>query len=386
MKPHDAPIPDAELARSRALTQRIRAAVAEAGGWMGFDRYMDMALYEPGLGYYASGAAKFGSAGDFFTAPEISPLFGRCLARQVGQVLAGLPGEVLELGPGTGRLAADLLLVLEADGILPRRYLLLELSAHLRARQRATLLEHVPHLMDRVQWLDRLPDAITGVVLANEVLDAVPVHLVAWHEEGPRERGVTLAGGDFAWDDRPLASDPLRAAVAALDPLPPAPYVSEMGLRARALVASLAARLARGLLLFVDYGFGRAEYYHPQRSAGTLMCHRRQRAHSDPFHLPGLNDITAHVDFTAMAEAAVDAGAELLGYTTQARFLVNCGITGLLEAADPARAAGYLPLAAQAQRLLSPAEMGELFKVLALGRGLRSPLLGTSAGDLSRLL
>lgn len=386
LKPHDAPIADAELARSQALQGRIRAAVVEAGGWLGFDRYMDMALYEPGLGYYASAGAKFGSAGDFVTAPEISPLFGQCLARQLGEVLAAHPGEVLELGPGSGRLAADLLLALDAQGTLPRRYLLLELSARLRARQRDALCARVPHLMDRVQWLDRLPDTITGVVLANEVLDAVPVHLVAWHEDGAHERGVAMAGEGFAWEDRPIAFAPLSNAVAALHPPPPAPYVSEVALRARALVASLAERLSLGLLLFVDYGFGRAEFYHPQRSTGTLMCHHRHRAHADPFHLPGLCDITAHVDFTAMAEAAVDAGADLLGYTTQGRFLVNCGITSLLEAADPAHAAGYLPLAAQAQRLLSPAEMGELFKVLALGRGMRRPLSGTGAGDLSRLL
>jgi SAM-dependent MidA family methyltransferase len=386
LKPHDDPISAAMLDRSRSLTLRLRAAVDEAGGWMGFDRYMDLALYTPGLGYYASDSAKFGRAGDFVTAPEISPLFGRCLARPVGEVLAAHPGEVLELGPGTGRLAADLLQALDAQGTLPRRYQMLELSAYLRARQHATLQAAVPHLLDRVQWLDHLPETITGVVLANEVLDAMPVHLVTWLPEGPRERGVVPSGEGFAWQDRPIAGADLRAAVAALHPPPPAPYVSEVALRARALVAALAARLAQGVLLFVDYGFGRAEYYHPQRAAGTLMCHHRHRAHPDPFHLPGLTDITAHVDFTAMAEAAVEAGATLLGYTTQARFLVNCGITALLEAADPGRAAGYLPLAAQAQRLLSPAEMGELFKVLALGRGAPAPLSGFAAGDLSRLL
>jgi SAM-dependent MidA family methyltransferase len=386
LDPHDAPFPDAEIARSRALAGRIRAAIDAAGGWIGFDRYMAMVLYEPGLGYYAGGGAKFGAAGDFVTAPEISPLFGRTLARQVAQVLAGLPGDVLELGPGTGRLAADLLAELEALGTLPQRYRLLDLSAELRERQRATLEARVPHLMARVEWLDRLPGRFTGVVVANEVLDAVPVNLVAWLGDGPVERGVTRAGEAFEWADRPIASGALEAAAAAIDPPPPAPYVSEFGLQARALAATLAGMLEAGVLLFVDYGFGRGEYYHPQRATGTLMCHSRHFAHDDPFRLPGLQDITAHVDFTAIAEACVDAGAELLGYTTQARFLVNCGITALLEAADPSHAAGYLPLAAQAQRLLSPAEMGELFKVMAVGRGFQEPPLGFPVGGLSRLL
>lgn len=386
MNPHDAPVSEAELARARLLSGRIRDAIEAAGGWIGFDRFMAMALHEPGLGYYSGASAKFGAAGDFVTAPEISPLFGRTLARQASQVLGSLEGDVLELGPGTGRLAADLLAGLEAAGRLPRRYLLLDLSADLRARQLATLEAQVPHLMDRVRWIDCLPDLIEGVVVANEVLDAVPVHLVAWSPEAARERGVTATHEGFSWEDRPIAAAGLRDAVAELNPPPPAPYVSEFGLQARALVATLAARLERGVMLFVDYGFGRREYYHPQRAAGTLMCHSRHRAHHDPFHLPGLQDITAHVDFTAVAEAAVEAGATLLGYTTQARFLVNCGITSLLEAADPARAAGYLPLAAQAQRLLSPAEMGELFKVMALGRGFPARLTGFAAGDLSRLL
>ena len=386
MNSHDAPISDPDAARSRALTERIRAVISEAGGWIGFDRYMDMALFEPGLGYYAGRSAKFGAAGDFVTAPEISPLFGRTLARQVAQVLSSLHGDILELGPGTGKLAADLLAELEALGALPRRYQLLDLSAELRGRQRATLESRVPHLVPRVEWLDRLPQNFTGVMVANEVLDAVPVQLVAWRGNALLERGVAMAGETFAWAERPLAPGPLKEAAMALDPQPPVPYVSEFGMRARALVATLAGTLEAGVLLLIDYGFGRDEYYHPQRAAGTLMCHSRHRAHDDPFRLPGLQDITAHVDFTAVAEAAVDAGARLLGYTTQARFLVNCGITTLLEAVDPARPAGYLPLAAQAQRLLSPSEMGELFKVMALGRGFHEPPLGFPTGDLSRLL
>jgi len=381
--PDPAPGPDA-LAHSAELSRRIAARIDASGGWIGFDQFMDMALYEPGLGYYSGGATKFGAAGDFVTAPEISPLFGRTLARQVAQVLAATRGDVLELGPGSGRLAVDLLLELDEMGWLPRRYLMLELSGELRARQRERLGVDAPHLLDRVVWLDALPDAIEGVVIANEVLDAVPVNLVAWRESGIFERGVTRSGPAFQWAERPIADGVLAEAARAVPANPP--FVSEIGLRAHALVASIARRLTQGVFLIADYGFGSAEFHHPQRSNGTLMCHYRHRAHDDPFFLPGLQDITAHVDFTSVVEAAVDGGLSVLGYTTQARFLINCGITELLEAENPAAAAHYLPIVSQAHRLLSPAEMGELFKVLALGQRFDEPLRGFPIGDLSRLL
>ncbi len=381
--PDLAPGPDAE-AHSDALVHRIGQRIDAAGGWIGFDRFMDMALYEPGLGYYGGGAFKFGAAGDFVTAPEMSPLFGRTLARQVAQILAITRGDILELGPGSGRLAVDLLLELDELGWLPRRYLMLELSGELRARQQERLAAEAPHLLDRVVWLDALPETFEGVVIANEVLDAVPVNIVAWRENGIFERGVTRAGSGFGWSERPISSGPLAEVARAL-PVEP-PFVSEIGLRAHALVASLAKRLTVGVLLLIDYGFGTTEFHHPQRSSGTLMCHYRHRAHDDPFFLPGLQDITAHVDFTSVVEAGVEGGLELLGYTTQARFLVNCGITDLLEAENPEAAGHYLPIASQAHRLLSPAEMGELFKVLALGRRVEEPLRGFPIGDLSRLL
>jgi len=381
--PDPAPGPDG-LAHSAELSHRIAARIDASGGWIGFDQFMDMALYEPGLGYYSGGATKFGAAGDFVTAPEISPLFGRTLARQVAQVLAATRGDVLELGPGSGRLAVDVLLELDELGWLPRRYLMLELSGELRARQRERIGADAPHLLDRVVWLDALPDAIEGVVIANEVLDAVPVNLVAWRESGIFERGVTRSGPAFQWAERPIADGVLAEAARAVPANPP--FVSEIGLRAHALVASIATKLTQGVFLIVDYGFGSSEFHHPQRSNGTLMCHYRHRAHDDPFFLPGLQDITAHVDFTSVAEAAVDGGLSVLGYTTQARFLINCGITELLAAEDPAAAARYLPIASQAHRLLSPAEMGELFKVLALGRQFDEPLRGFPIGDLSRLL
>ena len=345
---------------------------------------MELALYAPGAGYYAGGPEKFGAPGDFVTAPEISPLFGVTLASQVAEVIASIGGDLLELGAGSGALACELLSALERQGQLPHRYLIVEVSASLRHRQQARVAQLPNQLSARVEWLDRLPQRFTGVVLGNEVLDALPVHLVVWGEQGLFERGVRSQGTGFGYQDLPLRDGVLRAEATRLH-LPP-PYVSEIGLAARGLVGSLANMLERGVLLFIDYGFGESEYYHPQRDHGTLMCHYRHRAHDDPFFLPGLQDITVHVDFSAMVRAGVEAGLSLLGYTTQAHFLVNLGITEVLARTPAEQAANYLPLAAQAQKLLSPSEMGELFKVIALGRDWRSPLAGFARGDLSRLL
>lgn len=379
------PEPDtAARAHSVRLGSFIRDQIRAAGGWIPFARYMELALYAPGLGYYSAGARKFGASGDFVTAPEMSPLFGRCVARQAAQVLTQTGGGVLELGAGSGTLASQVLVELERLGALPGRYDILEVSADLRERQESLLRTTAPHLLERVHWLDRLPEKLTGLVLGNELLDALPADLVAWRDAGIFERGVSAAGDAFAWEERPISPGPLREA--ALRLAPGDGYVSEICLAARALVASLARILRRGVLLFVDYGFGRAEYYHPQRGAGTLMCHYRHLAHDDPFAWPGLTDITAHVDFTAVTEAGLAQGARLLGFTTQAHFLVNCGITELLAGASPEDAARYLPLAAEAQKLLSPSEMGELFKVIALGRGIEPPLLGFARGDRSRSL
>jgi SAM-dependent MidA family methyltransferase len=378
----DLPPPDADaLAHSQALARLIRAEIAAAGGWISFARYMELALYAPGLGYYSAGAGKFGPTGDFVTAPEMTPLFGRALARQAAQVLAATGGDILELGPGSGRLAVDLLRALEGLGQLPDRYRLLEVSADLRARQRALFAAEAPELLPRLVWLDQLPERHAGLVLGNEVLDALPVHLVHWTGAGALERGVAVDGETFAWADRPIADAGLRETVARLPAAGP-DYVSEVCPAAAALVASLAAMLERGALLFLDYGFPRAEYYHPQRAAGTLMCHYRHRAHADPFSLPGLTDLTAHVDFTAVAEAGVAAGLELLGYAGQAQFLMNCGLLDLLGGIGPGTP-DYFKAAAAAQKLLQPSEMGELFKVIALGRGTAEPLLGFARGDRS---
>jgi SAM-dependent MidA family methyltransferase len=339
---------------------------------------MEAALYAPGLGYYAAGASKFGAEGDFVTAPEISPLFGQTLAMQIAQVLAQTGGEVLELGAGTGRLAAQVLDRLAALDRSPARYLILEPSADLQQRQRAMLARHGP----QVQWLDRLPDGFTGAIVGNEVLDAVPVDIVVRHHDQFMLRGVSLDAdsASLRWQDRPLASGPLLTAAQARYPQC-ANLVSEINLASEALVRSLGAMLSRGLLLFLDYGYPAAEYYHAQRDRGTLMCHYRQHAHDDPFYLPGLQDITAHVDFSAIAEAGIDAGLDLAGYTSQAQFLMNAGILELLAATPPEDAAAYLPLSNAVQRLLSPAEMGELVKAIAFTRGVEEDLAGFARGD-----
>ncbi|MCU0868046.1 MAG: SAM-dependent methyltransferase [Burkholderiales bacterium] len=388
--PSAALAPSAEArAHSDALVERIRAAIDAGGGWIGFDTFMHMALYTPGLGYYSGGAVKFGVGGDFVTAPGLTPLFGRCVAQQIGEVIAHRPdADVIELGPGTGVLAADVLHELDALHALPGRYCMLDVSGELRARQQATLVQRVPHLLDRVEWLDVLPDAIDGVVVANEVLDALPVQLVHWTADGVFERGVACTGaaGPFRFEDRPIVDRRLEQAAASRGVvLDGGDYIGEIGLQAEALVASIGERLERGLLLLVDYGFGRREFFHPQRRHGTLMCHWRHHAHADPFHLPGLQDITAHVDFTGIAEAGVDVGLRLAGYTTQASFLVACGLLDrLMDMADTRL--GYARATAPAQKLVSPAEMGELFKVMALTRGIDAPLVGFTLGDLTRTL
>lgn len=386
------PIPsEAALQHSRAVQELIRADIAAAGGWISFARYMELALYAPGMGYYSGGAAKFGGTGDFVTAPEISPLFGKAVARQAAQVLefmADEGGDILEFGAGTGKLALDLLLELEKLGHLPGQYLILEVSAELRQRQRELFEKRVPHLAPRVDWLEHLPARFNGLMLANEVLDAMPVHLVVWRDVGLFERGVVWNGAAFEWRKRPLVDGELFTVARALNLQvdPGKDYVSEINLAARGFMRSLAGILQQGAIVLIDYGFGRSEYYHPQRDQGTLMCHYRHHAHDDPFYLPGLQDITSHVDFSALTEVAINAGLELRGYTTQAHFLINCGITEILAQTPVENTGAYLPLANQLKKLVSPAEMGELFKAIAFGKNIRQPLAGFVSGDKSRLL
>jgi SAM-dependent MidA family methyltransferase len=374
------PEPSAEArAHSTQVAAHIRDEIARAGGWIGFARYMELALYAPRLGYYMAGSRKLGADGDFTTAPELAPLFGHALARAAGEALATAGEEILEIGAGSGALAASLLEELERRAALPARYLILELSPDLRARSRDTLAARVPHLMERVAWLNGLPPGFCGFVVGNEVLDAMPVHVVRTRGGAIEEAGVAAGrDGRLDWAYRP-ATGALLAAARELD-LPDG-YVTEIGLVARAFVASLVATLDRAVAVFVDYGFPRREYYHPQRRTGTLMCHYRHRAHADPFFLPGLQDITAHVDFTAVAAAATGAGASLLGYTSQSQLLINCGLTELLGRVPPEDPARYLPLAAAANRLTSPSEMGELFKAIAFGRGVADDLAAFRTGD-----
>ena len=373
-----APSPDA-AEHSARLAAHIRAGIAAAGGWLPFDRYMDLALYAPGLGYYMAGARKLGPDGDFTTAPELTPLFGQAVAQQIRQLLDLGLSEVLEVGAGSGALAASILAELERLGALPERYLILELSADLRARSRDAIEARVPHLMERVAWLNALPPTFSGVVVGNEVLDAMPVHVVRTTAAGEiEEAGVGTMADGFGWAWRPAHGAVLDAAVRLS--LPPG-YTTEIGLAAAGFVASVAAALEHGAALFVDYGFPGPEYRHPQRHMGTLMCHYRHRAHDDPFFLPGLQDITAHVDFSAAAAAARAAGCAPLGFATQAQFLVNCGLTDLMLRVPPEDALRYLPQAAAANRLVSPAEMGELFKAFAFGRGVPDALLGFRSGD-----
>ncbi len=375
----------AALAHSELLCKLIAAEVQENNGWVSFAHFMHLALYAPGLGYYSAGLQKFGVEGDFVTAPEISPLFGRCLARQAVQILTAAGGDILELGAGSGKLAVDLLLELDVLGCLPEHYLILEPSASLRQTQQQSITDALPpQLAQKVVWLATLPEQLTGLVIGNEVLDAMPVHLVAHTRESAgtlSELGIGVENRRLVWRDMPLAQGHLLDTVTALNL--PEGYLAEINLAAPALIASLAGVLERGAILLLDYGFPQREYYHPQREHGTLMCHYRHHAHNDPLLYPGLQDITAHVDFTAIAAAAQENGLSLLGYTSQAQFLIACGITDLLAETSPEQVASYMRQVAAAQKLLSPAEMGELFKVIALGKNINMPLLGFAQGDQS---
>jgi SAM-dependent MidA family methyltransferase len=387
------PLTPAERAHAERVAEHIRDFIAAHGGAIGFDTYMRLALYAPGLGYYSAGATKFGDAGDFVTAPEVSSLFSRCLARQVAEVLEVTGGDVLELGAGLGTMAADLLTELAALQRLPRRYRILEVSADLAERQRARLARLPPEISARIEWLDRWPaQGMRGVVLANEVLDAMPVTRFVLRGAAGAQRvralGVAARGDGFAWRELDPAPELEQAVRGVLDSLPrelPDGYVSEVCLSFQPWIASLAAQLEHGVALLIDYGLPRAHLYHPERSAGTLRCHFRHRAHDDPFINVGLQDITAWVDFTRVAEAADGAGLEVLGFTTQAGFLIGAGMEPLLSgemlaAGDDERRRARL--AGEARRLMLPGEMGEIFKVIALGRGHHEPLAGFRTQEL----
>lgn len=378
-------------ATSQRFLQRMQAhlvvAIEEANGRLPFDRFMEIALYEPGLGYYVNGTRKFGEAGDFITAPEASPLFARCLARQCRQVLQATGGgAILEFGPGSGIMAADLLAELQRLGCLPESYQLLELSPELRQRQQEALRARVPDLLDRVRWLDHLPGpAFKGVMLGNEVLDAMPVHRFRIETRGCSEQFVTLRDDQLisVWDTP--TSPGLNAAVQSIiDEIGhlPVGYRSEINLRLAPWLQALAGSLQQGALLLIDYGYSRREFYHPQRADGTLICHYRHRAYSEPLLLPGLADITANVDFTAVARAGVDAGFELAGFATQAHFLAANGLDELVMASDPSQMRDHLQLVQGVKTLTLPSEMGERFKVIGLTKALDLALTGFAMRDL----
>jgi len=384
------PLTPSELEHSRRLLARIREEIEHAEGWISFERFMELALYEPGLGYYSAGAVKLGPGGDFVTAPEISPLFARCLANQCVEILQQLGGgEVLEIGAGSGAMAADLLNELGAQGCAPSRYSILEVSADLRERQRATLLQRAPAHLERVQWLERLPQGLRGVVLANEVLDALPVQRFRMRGRDVSALGVSWQLGRLDWAEV-HAPPALRAAVheieASLDASLPDGYTSELNLRLAPWIASIAEALQEGVALFVDYGLPRRQYYREERSEGTLLCHFRQRFHDDPLINVGVQDIGAWVDFTAVAQAADAAGMALAGFTTQAHFLIGNGIDGFLAPVDGEPLASRVQLARQAMLLTLPGEMGERFKVIGLSKGYEAPLRGFAVRDMAASL
>ncbi|HEY6644028.1 class I SAM-dependent methyltransferase [Povalibacter sp.] len=381
------PLTPEEVAHSDKLVQRIRNAIETHGGWISFERFMEMALYEPGLGYYSAGSIKLGSSGDFVTAPEISSLFSRCLASQCAEVLQTLGGgDVLELGAGSGVMAADILAELASQQCLPERYLILEVSADLRQRQQQTLAARVPDLLPRVQWLDRWPTALRGVIIANEVLDALPVQRFRIRGTQVNAVGVTWQLGQLDWSE--VHADPaLELAVRAIErangePFPDG-YLSEVNLRLVPWIAGLANTLAEGAALFIDYGLPQREYYRAERSEGTLLCHYRHRFHDLPLIHVGVQDIGAWVDFTAVASAASDAGMRVAGFTTQAHFLIGCGIETFMANIAEQPVTERVQLARQVMVLTLPGEMGERFKVIGLTSNYDHPLRGFGSRDLT---
>ena len=364
------PEPSADaLAASRSLQHLIADDIRRSDGWISFARYMELVLYAPGLGYYSGGATKLGKEGDFTTAPEISPLFGATLAHLATELFDQTDAAIMEFGAGTGKLAFDILSELRDAGRLPTHYFIVEISTQLRARQQETLRD-----FPQVRWLDSLPASFSGVVIGNEVLDAMPVQLVVRGEHAWLERGVALDAAEaFVYADR-LCDGSLVGQIPDAGELAVG-YLTEVHPIAVGFMQSLGGMLqnGKGAALLFDYGFPAHEYYLHERGQGTLMCHYRHHAHPDPFYLPGLQDVTAHVDFTAMAKAAIDGGLEVFGYTSQAAFLLGAGIGDLLLRTSPEQSRAYLPQSNAVQKLISPAEMGELFKVLAVGKNIDWP-------------
>ena len=373
--PNVLPTPgSAEQSHSDQLLQMIHNEIENSGGSIPFDRFMEMALYAPGLGYYVAGQRKFGEAGDFITSPEISPVFAHCLARQSQQVLQQVAeGDLLEFGAGSGILAADLLSELESLDSLPAQYFILDISPELRLRQEELLQQRVPHLLSRVMWIDQLPEEFRGVVIANEVLDAMPVERFRIGKEGVEEQFVTTDDQgqlvtQYRAADRPGLIQ--RVNTVNVGETLPVGYISEVNQRATAWVRALSASLQQGAIFLIDYGYPQSEYYLPERTTGTLMCHYKHRAHANPFTLVGLQDITAYVDFSAVADTALEAGLSVDGFATQVHFLMGCGLDQILAKSDPNEVRNHMQLMQGVKKLTLPSEMGERFKVLGLSRDL----------------
>jgi len=377
---------DAAAAHAVRVRAGLMAQIAANGGFLSFEKFMDFALYAPGLGYYSGGAEKLGRDGDFTTAPEVSALFGACVAVQCAEVIGGMEAPVLmEIGAGTGRLSLDVMQRLESLNRLPLRYWILDISADLKDRQRRLFEERAPHLLNRVQWLDSPPEGdFEGVIIANEVLDALPVARFRWRPSGAQELGVVAEGEAFAWGtraappDMAAACEVLRGAAGGWDE----GYISEYCPRLNAWTRAVTQCLRRGAVLWFDYGLPRAQYYFAQRHEGTLLCHYRHRVHDDPLAYPGLQDITAWVDFTSLAEASRTAEFELAGFTTQAHFLAATGIDQEMQRLAADDAARFARLAGEARQLMLPGEMGERFKVMAWLRGMDLDLRGMALVDL----
>lgn len=376
----DIPEPDPEARQySEQLQSLICQEIQNQGGKIPFHRFMELALYAPGLGYYSAGSHKLGEGGDFVTAPEISPLFSHCVANAIQPVLSASPlAGILEVGAGTGVMAAAILNHLAELDCLPDQYLILEVSADLRERQRVTLTERAPNYIDHVQWLDVLPTEFNGVVLANELLDAMPVHRFHVQDDNVYGQYVTWQDESFSYIYGEFSEPRLVQRITDIEQAVgnklEEGYLSEINLAAEDWVRSVGNSLQSGLILLIDYGFPRREFYHPQRHAGTLMCHYRHRAHDDPFLLVGLQDITAHVDFTAIADAALSAGLDVAGYTTQAHFLFGSGLAEMGSQLQTHEIEQQLIIANQIKKLTLPHEMGELFKVMGLTKGLQISL------------
>ncbi len=388
--PRELALTDAQARQAARMHDYLAAQIAAADGWLSFERYMELVLYAPGLGYYSAGAHKFGAGGDFTTAPEVSSLFGACVARQCAEVLGALGGGcILEIGAGSGRLAAEVLSRLETLGQLPARYWILDISADLRERQRDHLARRLPHLQERVQWLDQPPvEPFNGLILANEVLDALPVRRFRWHPDRVEELGVVIDAGRLAEAARPASSQVAEAGArlansgGAWDD----GYVSEYCPRLTAWTHSVTRSLRNGAALWFDYGLPRSQYYLAERHEGTLLCHFRHRATGDPFLFPGLQDITAWVDYTLLAEASRAAGFTVSGFTTQSYFLAGLSIDQEMHKMAGGDANRFARLANQARQLMLPGEMGERFKAMAWLRGLNLPLSGFALQDLRHTL